>query len=70
MSSVGFLLQEGAVSLVGFWGLRGGDYYGGGYLVVGVEVEELDAGGAAAGALAFGARWGGRRPFRGQYLLG
>ena len=28
-----------------FWG----DDYGGGYFVVGVEVEELDAGGAAAG---------------------
>ena len=28
-----------------FWG----DYYGGGYFVVGVQVQELDAGGAAAG---------------------
>jgi hypothetical protein len=27
----------------------GGDDYGGGYFVVGVEVEELDAGGGAAG---------------------
>jgi hypothetical protein len=30
-------------------GVFGGDDYGGGYLVVGVEVEELDAGGGAAG---------------------
>jgi hypothetical protein len=30
-------------------GVFGGDDNGGGYLVVGVEVEELDVGGAAAG---------------------
>jgi len=45
----GRLLQEGAVSAVDF-GVFGGDYGGAGYLVVGVEVEEADAGGAAAGA--------------------
>ena len=27
--------------------MGGGDDYGGGYFVVGIEVEELDAGGAA-----------------------
>src|ERR1039458_9022146 len=41
-------LQEGAVFGLGF-GVFGGDDYGGGYFVVGVEVEELDAGGGAAG---------------------
>src|SRR5580692_3623276 len=43
------LLQEGSVlGLVGF-GVFGGDGHGGGYFVVLVEVEELYAGGAAAG---------------------
>jgi hypothetical protein len=38
------------VSVFGLdFGLFGGDDDGGGYFVVGVEVEELDAGGAAAG---------------------
>ena len=32
------------------FGVFGGDYRRAGYLVVGVEVEEADAGGAAAGA--------------------
>ena len=41
-------MQEGAVSAVDF-GVFGGDDRRAGYLVVGVEVEELDAGGAAAG---------------------
>jgi hypothetical protein len=31
-----------------FWGLRG-DYHGGGYLIVGVEVEEADAHCCSAG---------------------
>src|ERR1035437_9775560 len=42
------LLQQRAVFGLDF-GVLGGDDYGGGYFVVGVEVEELDAGGAAAG---------------------
>ena len=39
----------------GGFGVFGGDDHGGGYLVVGVEVEELDAhGGAAGGADGLG----------------
>ena len=41
------LLQEGAVFGLGF-GVFGGDDHGGGDLVVLIQVEELDAGGAAA----------------------
>ena len=41
-------MQQGAVFGLGF-GVFGGDDDGGGDLVVGVEVEELDAGGGAAG---------------------
>jgi len=48
------LLQQRSIFIGGF-GFVGGDYHGGGYLVVGVEVEELDAhGGAAGGADGFG----------------
>src|ERR1039458_6171606 len=42
------LLQQRAVFGLGF-GVFGGDDDGGGYFVIGVEVEELDAGGGAAG---------------------
>jgi len=50
----GSLLQQRSV-FVWCLGFVGGDYHGGGYLVVGVEVEELYAhGGAAGGADGFG----------------
>ena len=42
------LLQEHAFWGFGF-GVFWGDDHGGGYLVVGVEIEELDAGGGTAG---------------------
>src|ERR1700722_11937918 len=42
------LLKEGSFFGLGF-GFFWGDYYGGGYFVLGVEVEEFDALGAAAG---------------------
>src|ERR1700679_2233204 len=48
------LLQEGAVLGLAL-GVLGGDDHGGGYFVVGVEVEELDAhGGSTGGANGFG----------------
>ena len=37
MTTKGGLLQQGSV-FVGCFGFVGGDYHGGGYLVVGVEV--------------------------------
>jgi hypothetical protein len=48
------LLQQGAV-LGGVFGVFWGDYHGGGYFVVGVEVQEFYAhGGAAGGSYALG----------------
>ena len=41
-------MLEGAVGTV-YFGVFGGDDGGGGYFVVGFEVEEMDARGAAAG---------------------
>ena len=48
MTSAWWLLEKSSVLRLDFGVFRGDDY-GGGYFVVGVEVEELDAGGAAAG---------------------
>jgi hypothetical protein len=48
------LLDQRAV-LGGGFGVFWGDYHGGGYFVVGVEVQEFDAhGGAAGGSDGFG----------------